>query len=109
MRTVAGALGGLLEFLDHPVALELGNVVDEENAIEVVDLVLQDGGEQALGQDLAFLALAVEGAGAYGRRPLDLGVIFRNGKAALLVSRALSRRPDNLRIDEHLGVWRLFF
>jgi hypothetical protein len=108
MRTVAGALGGFLEFLDHPVALELGNVVDEENAIEMVDLVLQDGGEKALGQDLAFLALAVEGAGAHGRRPLDLGVIFRNGKAALLVGRALLGRPNDLGIDEHLGVGRFF-
>ena len=59
MRTVAGALGGFLEFLDHPVALELGDVVDEQNAVEMIDLVLQNGGEQALGQDLAFLPLAV--------------------------------------------------
>src|SRR5580692_8776522 len=102
MRTVAGALGGFLELLDHPVALELRDVVDEENAIEMVDLVLQDGGEQALGQDLAFLALAVERAGTYGRRPLDLGVIFRNGKAALFVGRALLRRPNNFGIDEDL-------
>jgi alkyl hydroperoxide reductase subunit AhpF len=43
MRTVAGALGGFLEFLDHPVALELRDVVDEENAIEMVDLVLEIG------------------------------------------------------------------
>jgi hypothetical protein len=59
MRTVAGALGRFLEFLDHPVALELRDMIDEENAIEMVDLVLQDSREQALGQDLAFLALAV--------------------------------------------------
>ena len=108
MRTVAGPLGGFLEFLDHTVALELGDVVDEKNAIEMVDLVLQNGGEQALGQDLALLALAVEGAGAHGRRPVDLGVIFRNGKATLLVGRALLGRPDDFGIDEHLRVGRLF-
>ena len=83
-------------------------VVDEENAIEMVDLMLQNCGEQALGEDLAFLPLAVEGAGTYGRRPLDLGVIFRNGKAALFVSRAFLGRPDDFGIDEHLRVGRFF-
>ena len=53
MRTVAGALGGFLEFLDHPVALELRDVDDEEKAIEMVDLALQEGGERALGQNFA--------------------------------------------------------
>jgi hypothetical protein len=33
VRTVAGTLGGFLEFLDHPVVLELGNVIDEENGL----------------------------------------------------------------------------
>src|ERR1700677_5266488 len=108
VRTVAGALGRFLEFLDHPVALELGDVVDEENAIEMVDLMLQNGGEQALGQNLAFLPLAVEGAGAHGRGTLDLGVIFGDRETALLVSRALLGRPHDLGIDQHLRVGRFF-
>jgi hypothetical protein len=106
MRAVAGALGGLLEFLDHPVALELRDVVDEEDAVEVVDLVLQHRGQKALGQDFSELAFAVEGAGAHGGGPLDLGVIFRNAEAALFVGRALLGRPHDLGIDEHLRVRR---
>src|SRR2546426_5445137 len=31
------------EFFDHAGALELGDVVDEEHAVEMVDLVLQAG------------------------------------------------------------------
>src|SRR5216684_2851794 len=31
------------EFLDHAGALELGDVVDEEHAVEMIDLVLQAG------------------------------------------------------------------
>ena len=54
-----GALGGLGEFLDDPIALELGNVVDEQYAVEVVDLVLQAGGEQTLGFDLFLIAIEV--------------------------------------------------
>src|ERR1700677_4764252 len=108
VRTVAGALGRFLEFLDHPVPLELGDVVDEENAIEMVDLMLEYGGEQALGQDLAFLPLAVEGAGAHRRGTLDLGVIFRDRETALLVGRTLFRRPHDFGIDEDLRVARLF-
>jgi hypothetical protein len=42
-------------------ALELGQVVDEQHAVQVVDLVLEAGGEQAVGlHDLAQLAFAVE-------------------------------------------------
>jgi hypothetical protein len=53
VRTVAGALGGLLEFLGPPVALELRDVDDEEKAIEMVDLALRKAGERALGQNFA--------------------------------------------------------
>ncbi len=83
-------------------------MVDEQNAVEMVDLVLENGGEQALGQDFALLPLAVKRAGAHGRWPLDLGVIFRNRKAALLVGRAVLGRPHDLGIDEHLGVGSFF-
>ena len=40
------ALRRLLEFLDHPVALELREAIDEQDAVEMVDLVLDAGGEQ---------------------------------------------------------------
>src|SRR5579863_621160 len=106
VRTVASALRGFPEFLDHPVALELGDVIDEQNAVEMVDLVLEHGREQALSQGFARLSLSVEGADAHRRRALDLGVIFRNGKAALLIGRALFSRPYDLGIDERLGVGR---
>jgi hypothetical protein len=53
VRTVAGTLGGLLEFLGPPVALELRDVDDEEKAIEMVDLALRKAGERALGQNFA--------------------------------------------------------
>ena len=38
-------LGCLGEFLDDAVALELGDVIDEEHAVGVIDLVLQAGRE----------------------------------------------------------------
>ncbi len=37
-------------------------------------------------------------------RPLDLLVIFRDRQAAFFVFRSLFRLPDDLRIDEHLGL-----
>ena len=44
-RVRVGALGGLGELLDHAGALELGNVIDEQHAVEVIDFVLQAGRE----------------------------------------------------------------
>jgi hypothetical protein len=40
-----GPLGRLGEFLDHPSALEPGEMIDEEDAVQMVDLVLQASGE----------------------------------------------------------------
>src|SRR5690606_13131468 len=50
----------LLQALDRPVALERGQVVDEELAVEVVDLVLDAGRQQAVDPQLERLAVAVE-------------------------------------------------
>ena len=45
------------EFLCHPIALELGNMIDEKHAVEVIDLVLQTGGEQPISFDLVRLSV----------------------------------------------------
>ena len=46
------------------------------------------------------LAVAVEKSDAHRGRPLDVGVIFRDRQAALLVERALVGGGDDLRIDQ---------
>src|SRR4051812_41074834 len=71
-------LGRLGEFLDDAIALELGDVIDEQHAVEVVDLVLDAGGEQAPGFDLVRLAVEVEVANLHLRRPRHLLVVFRD-------------------------------
>ena len=103
-----GALGHLGEFLGHPVALELGDVVDEQHAVEMVDLVLQHRRQQTLGEDLLLLAVAIDETRAHARRPFDLFVIFGDRQAAFLIDAALFRRPDNLGIDEILRMFWLF-
>src|SRR3974390_973599 len=55
------ALGRLPEFPYHNVALELGDIVDEQHAVSMIDLVLQAGGEQALGFNLMLLAVQAQG------------------------------------------------
>src|SRR5450631_1556501 len=73
--TRLAALGRLLESLHHHAALELGDIVDEQNAVGVVDLVLQTSGEQAGGFNLFRLAVETEKFDAHRRWPLDLFVI----------------------------------
>src|SRR5262245_8245922 len=101
-----GPLRRLGEFLDDAVALELGQVIDEQHAVEVVDLVLQAGGEQPVRLDLMRLAVEIREANLHERRPLDLLVQFGNRQAAFLVDVELLRAPDDLRIDHHLRVFR---
>src|SRR5262249_59901554 len=104
---LAFALRRLAEFLDDAGALELGDVVDEQHAVEMVDLVLQAGRQQPVRLDLLLVAGKIGVADAYLRRALDLLIIFRNRQTAFLVGRALLRCPDELRIDVDLRVSRL--
>src|SRR5438445_12781207 len=71
-------LGRLREFLDDAAALEPRDVVDEEHAVEVVDLVLQAGGEEAVRLQLLRLAVDIEILHPHLRGPLDLLVEFGN-------------------------------
>src|SRR4051812_23536844 len=96
----SAALGGLRKFLDHAVALQLRQIVDEQHAIEVVDLVLDAGGEQPVGVLLVHLAVEIGKAEADLRRALDLFIIFGDREAAFLVNRQFLRRGDDFRIDE---------
>src|SRR5271167_1072532 len=71
-------LGGLFEFLDDARALQPRNMVDEQDAVQMVDLMLQAGCQNAVGLDLPGAAVSVEIADAHTRGTLDLFVIFRN-------------------------------
>ena len=85
------ALGSLGKFLHHAVALEFRQIVHKQHAVEMVDLVLAAGSEQALGVFLVHLAVEIGEAKAHLRRPLDLLVIFGNRQAALLIYGGLLR------------------
>src|SRR5262245_19331462 len=62
----------LLEFAHDHVAFEPRQEVDDQLAVEVIDLVLDGGREQALRGELLPLALPIEELNAHGRWPLDL-------------------------------------
>src|SRR5215210_6219020 len=91
------ALRGLPELRQHPVALELREVVDEQDAVEVVDLVLHAGGEEPVRILLDGRAVEVCVAEAHPVGALHLLVVFGNREAALLVGPRLVRGPEDLR------------
>src|SRR5436309_2485374 len=83
-RGLLRPLGGLAEFLQHAVAFQLGEVVDEQHAVEVIDLVLDAGGIKALGVLFMHLAVEIGETHAHPRGALDLLVIFGDRQAAFL-------------------------
>ncbi len=68
-------------------------MVDEQPALEMVQLVLHDGREQAVGVDFLHRAGAVEMAHAHPRRALHILEIIRHREAALLIDAQLLARP----------------
>ena len=66
----------------------------------MVDLVLQAGGQQAVGLDLALGAGLVEVAHLHPRRARHLGVLARQRQAAFLARGVLLAERDDLRVDQ---------
>ena len=71
VRPVGRALGRLQELLDHPVALELRDVVDEQDPVEMVDLVLgarsQEAPRRATSRALPSRSRGADAHGVAGR------------------------------------------
>src|SRR5882672_7529154 len=65
------------------IALQAADAVDEELAVEMVDLVLQRHRKQALGLDPHFLLVRRVGAEQNARRAVDLGREVDDREAAL--------------------------
>src|SRR5688572_10783565 len=64
--------GGLGELLDHHLPLQPRNMVDEQDAVEVIDLVLQAGRQQAIRLDCLLLSVAPDVLDGHGGGALDL-------------------------------------
>src|SRR5260370_40879278 len=73
------------KLLGDAIAFQLRNVVDEQLAIEMIDLMLDTGRKQPGRLLLMGLAIKVGVAKPHCRGPLDLFVIFGDRQAAFLV------------------------
>ncbi len=93
-------LGVLSEFPHEEVALQPGNMIDEQDAIQMIDLMLQASRQNAVRLDLSRVAIAIEVTGAHAGRPLDILENVRDRQTALLAGGMLVRSPENFRISE---------
>jgi hypothetical protein len=63
-------LAAFVNFFSTRSRFQLREIVHEQHAVEVIDLVLDAGGEQAVGVFLMHLAVEIGEAHAHPRRPL---------------------------------------
>src|SRR4051812_21600317 len=106
--TLSGVIGshgdglvGLLrlqELAQDDVALQRREMIDEQDALEMIHLVLNTGREQTVGFELADLVLMVEVAHLDRGRPGHVGIVLGQAEAALVVDRVLVGDPDQLRV-----------
>src|SRR5262245_10745642 len=97
-RSGTGAAG--LDQLAHDhVALERGQVVDEQDAVEMVELMLDAAGEQAFGFEQPLLAILGQVTDLNRLRAGDIGELAGQAETALLGSGPLARAPEDLGID----------
>src|SRR6267378_7895010 len=72
----------LLLRLDLTQGIETGQPIGEQDAVEVVDLVLDGAGQQGVALDLDLLALTVQPPGYHLHVALDLAHVARHREAA---------------------------
>src|SRR5262245_5704114 len=97
-------LAKLLHALAHVhAALEPADAVDEEDAVEVVDLVLEAHRLEPLGLDLERVAVEIGRAQAHALGALDVGLEVRNREAAF-VPADLALGLDDLGVHEDARV-----
>src|SRR5687768_4298383 len=96
-RLVAAAL--LLPLLERGSPLEEAEVVDEELAVQMIDLVLKAPREQFVGIDLDRLSLTVLRLDDDAHRALDVGIDVWNREAALFALLRSFAQQD-FRIDD---------
>src|SRR6187551_1517143 len=82
-----------------PPALVVG-AVEDQGAVQMVDLVLGDARRQPLELQPDVAALLVLGLDGHGERPLDRHADALHGEAALLLDVRLVRALDDARVDE---------
>jgi hypothetical protein len=89
----------LLKPLDQPLALEAGQPLDPEQAVELIDLMLVTNRAQAVGFLGLKIAVDVPIADPHPRVTPDVVVDAGHRDAAFLMQDGLRRGPDDLRID----------
>ena len=82
------------------LALFAQQIINEQFAIQVVNLVLHAGRPKPGEQALLRVAIKVHPANLHRTRPLYFGVLIGDRKTALLVAAEVFRRPQNLRIQQ---------
>src|SRR5207253_9884493 len=97
-------LASLRELLEDHVALQAREMVDEEDAFEMVHLVLEDDRKHAADLLVMLRPVQIEPAGADRVGALDLGILVRHRQAALGVRLEAVGRADDLRVDEDEGL-----
>ena len=96
----AACLGQLLE---HHVALQAADMVDEEHPVQMVDLMLHAGGEQAGQLFLMRGAGFVLPADTARCRALHIGILFGDRQAAFVIGARLVADRQDFGIDIGLG------
>lgn len=76
------------------------NMIDEENAVEVIDFVEESAGEEAFGFEANFAAVFEQGFDFDFARATDAAINFRDREAAFKISFGLAFGADDLGVDE---------
>src|SRR5206468_9570671 len=98
------ALARLLPFGDEEAALHGAQVVEEQDAVEVVDLVLDRAGLVAAHLGAVPLAVPVQRLDHHAHRPLDVAEDLRDREAPLLPDLGFGAALDDRGVDQHQ--WR---
>src|SRR5690606_35343564 len=89
------------ELFQHHLAFQTGQMVNEQYAFLMVNLMLQTGAEKTLNLIFMAVAILVLPARGYHGWPFNIGILVRHREAAFAINRQVFRRVQNFGIDKH--------
>lgn len=82
-----------MQFVGHPFPFRGVQTVDKKDPIQVIDLVLQGTGQEALGLEFNLVSFEIDSTDPHHRRPLHLAVHTRDTQTGFAAG---LWRPDQI-------------
>lgn len=99
--------GEIIEIIDENIEIKIGNMVDEEKKVKMVNLMMKEGGNKEIGINGMRIEVGIEIIEIESRREIEIRIIIRDRKKELLIGDEIVGGMKDSRIEENMRWFRI--